>query len=184
VVERVVAHQPTRERRALFALLYGTGIEVSTALALTRVDVWEATKEIRAAGTKAHSRDRACRVADWAWEAVWGHCRRMLPAALLWPGWNRWTVSDWHRETVGCNEETKQGLNLRWRYPLHCARDHWAVGAARAGTPIAVIQAQLGHGSPMLTLTKYGRFLPSAADRAKWEKAATIYETQRRKAHQ
>jgi len=51
--------------------------------------------------------------------------------------------------------------------------------AARAGTPVAVIQAQLGHGSPMLTLTKYGRFLPSTADRAKWETAATEYETRR-----
>jgi site-specific recombinase XerD len=79
VVEQIVAYQPTPERRALFALLYGTGIEVSTALALTRSDVREATKEIRAAGTKAHSRDRVCRVADWAWEAVWGHCRTVFP---------------------------------------------------------------------------------------------------------
>jgi hypothetical protein len=58
----------------------------------------------------------------------------------------------------------------------------WAVRAARAGTPVAVIQAQLGHGSPMLTLTKYGRFLPSTADRAKWEAAATSHETERRRA--
>jgi integrase len=181
VVERIVAYQPNPERRALFALLYGTAIEVSTALALTRADVWEGTKEIRAAGTKAHSRDGVCRVADWAWETVWGHCRRMLPGAPLWPVWNRWTVSDWHRETVGYDEETRQGLNLARRYPLHCARDHWAVRAARAGTPIAVIQAQLGHGSPMLTLTKYGRFLPSSADREKWEKEAVSYEANRRR---
>jgi hypothetical protein len=78
------------------------------------------------------------------------------------------------------DEETKQGLNLTRRYALHCARDHWAVRAARAGTPIAVIQAQLGPGSPMLTLTKYGRFLPSTADRAKWEEAANRYEEARR----
>jgi integrase len=96
VVERIVAYQLTAERRALFALLYGTGIEVSVALALTRADVWEATREIRAAGTKAHSRDRVCRVADWAWDTVWEHCRLKLPGTLLWPEWNRWTVSDWH----------------------------------------------------------------------------------------
>jgi hypothetical protein len=70
-------------------------------------------------------------------------------------------VSDWHRETVGWDEEQKRGLNMRACHPLHCARDHWAVRAARAGTPVAVIQAQLGHGSPMLTLTNYRRFLPS-----------------------
>jgi integrase len=180
VVERIVAYQPAAERRALFALLYGTGIEVSVALALTRADVWEASKEIRAAGTKAHSRDRVCRVADWAWDMVWEHCRRVFPGAPLWPGWNRWTVSDWHRETVGFDEATAVGLNLPKRYPLHCARDHWAVRAARAGTPVAVIQAQLGHGSPILTLGKYGRFLPSAGDRAKWEDAATAYEANRR----
>jgi hypothetical protein len=32
----------------------------------------------------------------------------------------------------------------------------------------------------MLTLMKYGRFLPSAADREKWEEAATRYEQVRR----
>jgi len=64
-----------------------------------------------------------------------------------------------HRETVGYDEEISAGLNLPQRHPLHCARDHWAVRAARAGTPVAVIQAQLGHGSPMLTLTKYVRTL-------------------------
>jgi integrase len=180
-VERIVAYQPTPERRALFALLYGSAIEVSTALALTRTDVWEATKEVRAAGTKAHARGRICRVADWAWETVWEHCRRVFPGARLWPAeWNRWAVSDWHRETVGHNEETKEGLNLAKRYPLHCARDHWAVRAARAGTPLAVIQAQLGHGSPMLTLSKYGRFLPSASDREYWEAEATRHEATRR----
>jgi integrase len=88
VVERIVAYQPTTERRALVALLYGTGIEVSVALALTRADVWEATKEIRAAGTKAHSRDRVCRVAEWAWETVWDHCRLKLPGAALWPDYS------------------------------------------------------------------------------------------------
>jgi integrase len=175
-VERIIAYQPTLERRALFALIYGTGIEVSVALALTRSDIWEGAKEIRAAGTKAHSRDRVCRVADWAWDAVWGHSRAVFPGASLWPAvWNRWTVSDWHRETT-------QGLNLAQRFPLHCARDHWAVRAARAGTPTAVIQAQLGHGSPMLTLMRYGRFLPSASDRARWEQEAGKYEEARRKA--
>lgn len=64
-VERIINWQPTAERRAMLALLYGTGIEVSVALELTRGDVWDATKEIRAAGTKAHKRDRVSRVADW-----------------------------------------------------------------------------------------------------------------------
>jgi integrase len=104
----------------------------------------------------------------------------VFPGSPLWPDWNRWTVSDWHRETVGWDADSREGLNLPQRHPLHCARDHWAVRAARAGTPVAVIQAQLGHGSPMLTLTKYGRFLPCATDRGKWEQAASQYEKMRR----
>jgi len=129
------------------------------------------------------------RVADWAWPAVWEHIRDLLPAARLFPSsWSRFTVSDWHRQAIG--EGTKrndgsvaaEGLRLAQRYPLHCARDHWAVRAARAGTPIAVMQQQLGHSSPVLTLSKYGRFLPSAADRARWEAAATQYEADRREA--
>ncbi len=51
VVERIVAWQPTEERRALFALLYGTGMEISVALTLTRADLDANRKEIRAAGT-------------------------------------------------------------------------------------------------------------------------------------
>lgn len=173
-VRRIVEEFLSSDRRALMALLYGTGIDVSTALQLRREDVWDATKEIRAAGTKAHSRDRVARVADWAWPIVSGYTKSLLPPALLFPGLNRWSVSDWHRTAV-------KSIGLR-SHPLRNARDHWAVRAARAGTPIAVIQNQLGHSTPMLTLTKYGRFLPSASDREKWEKAATEYETQRRAA--
>jgi integrase len=174
-VERIVGYQETPKLRALFALMYGTSIEVSVALALTRADIDAPRHEVRAAGTKAHNRDRVCRVADWAWPIVWGYAKHRTPATPLWPDWNRWTVSDWHRETV-------KKLELPKAYPLKNSRHHWAVRAARAGTPIGVIQNQLGHGSPMLTLSLYGRFLPSASDRQKWETAATEYETERRKA--
>jgi integrase len=128
---------------------------------------------VRATGTKAHTRDRVCRVADWAWQVVWEHIRDLLPDAPLFPGWSRWTLSDWHRETV-------EGLSLPSRYPLHAARDHWAVMRLRSGAPIAVVQLQLGHESPTLTLRKYGRFIPSGADRDQVEEAVVAYETRRR----
>jgi site-specific recombinase XerD len=73
------------ERRALFAVLYGTGIEVGTALRLTRADVWDASREIRAAGTKTHTRDRVAVVADWAWPIIADYVRRILPTAPLFP---------------------------------------------------------------------------------------------------
>lgn len=164
-VQRIVDAQPTRERRALMAIQYGTPSDVSTTLNLTRADVWVATKEIRAAGTKAHTRDRVVRVADWAWPVIAEYVADMLPTARLFPAeWNRWTVSDWHRETV-------KALGLP-TYPLRNARDHWSVRMLRAGAPVAVVQHALGHGSPMLTLTKYGRFIPTGADRDRWEKLA------------
>ena len=56
----------------------------------------------------------------------------------------------------------------------------WAVRAARAGTPVAVMRAQLGHSSPVLTLSVYGRFLPTADEQGTWERRATEQEGARR----
>ena len=66
-------------------------------------------------------------------------------------------MSDWHRETV-------EALGLPV-YSLKNARHHWAVMRLRAGAPISVVRAQLGHSSPTLTLKVYGRSIPHAADR-------------------
>jgi integrase len=61
-VERIVAAQMTPELQAFYAIAYGAGIETGVTLNLTRADVWEATQQIRAAGTKAHTRDRLAKV--------------------------------------------------------------------------------------------------------------------------
>ena len=181
-VERIVGAQPDAARRAIFALLYGSGVEVSVALGLTRRDFDPARKEVRAAGTKALTRDRVARVADWAWPLVWEHVRSFTPEARPWGGMNRWTVSDWHRQTVGWDEETKVGLNLPV-YPLKNARDHWAVRALRDGrAAVAEVQHQLGHGTPMLTLSKYGRFIPRTAERDAIEERAQAAEQRRKEA--
>lgn len=173
-VERIVGWQPTEERRVLFALLYGTGMEISVALKLTAGDVWRSTQEIRAAGTKTHTRDRMVRVASWAWPHLSRYLQSMLDVAPLFPTvGSRHTASDWHVETV-------KALKLAQQHPMKNARHHWAVRAIRAGTPIAVVQHQLGHASPTLTLKVYGLFQPSSADRDRWEQAATDYETARR----
>jgi len=177
VVERIVAWQPTAERKALFALLYGTGIEISVALSLTRADVLEKRKEVRAAGTKTHTRDRMVRVADWAWPTVWEYAKTLLPAAPLFPDVpSRYAASDWHVVTVG-----PKGLKLAHRHPMYNARHHWAVRQLRAGAPIKLVQEQLGHSSPNLTLSTYGQFRPAGHDRDRWEAAATDYEAERRK---
>lgn len=187
VVERIVGWQPTPERRALFALLYGTGIEISVALLLTRADIVDEKKHIvRAAGTKTHTRDRQAKVADWAWPTLWAHAKTVLPAARIFPAhWSRHTCSDWHRQTIGAGvKDTSgkvlaKGLELPQLYPMYNARHHWAVRMLRAGTPVKVVQEQLGHASPMLTLNTYGQFAPSGHDRDHWEAQATAHERAR-----
>lgn len=186
VVERIVAWQPTEQRRALMALYYGSSVDVTPGTQLVRSDFNPATKEFRGVGTKTRTRDRMLRVADWAWPIVWGYIKHMTPATPLFPGLTRWGANFWHRQTVTLGLRDTAGrivtpaLNLTPAYPLQCARDHWAVRAVRSGAPLQMIAAQLGHSSPQLTLKKYGRFLPSASDRAKWEQVATEYERERR----
>lgn len=173
-VTRIVNAQPTQERRALFALLYGTGIEVGTAIRLTRADVWEASREIRAAGTKTHTRDRVAVVADWAWPIIVEYVRSLLPAAPLFPTTRHpYQVSHWQRWLV------VEVLKITPRLKVHAARHHWAVSRLRAGVPIALVQRQLGHSTPMLTLNTYGAFIPTGEDRAHWESQTTAAEARR-----
>jgi integrase len=173
-VRRIVDAQPTPERRALFAILYGTGIEVGTALRLARADVWDASREIRAAGTKTHTRDRVAVVADWAWPIIAEHVRRMLPTAPLFPGeWKCYHVAHWQRWIV------LEKLKLSRRIKVHAARHHWAVMHLRAGVPLKVVRRQLGHSTPVLTLKTYGAFVPTGEDRAHWERQVTRAEKRR-----
>jgi integrase len=174
-VERIVGYQASAEMRTLFALLYGSGADLSPALTLTRDEVDVATQSARVMGTKAHTRDRVSRIAEWAWPIIWAHVRTLLPGAPLFP-----TLTDRHLPSK-VHGRTVKALGLP-RYPLRNSRDHWAVRMLRSGTPVAVVQHQLGHASPMLTLMKYGRFLPEASDRAYWEDQATQADLRRRTA--
>ena len=126
-VERIVAAQMTPELQAFFAIAYGTGIETGVSLNLTRADIWEASQEIRAAGTKAHTRDRIAKVSSWAWPLIWGYAQhqsgRLFPAF-----WRDDTMSRWHSDTL-------EKLKLA-HLPLHNARHHWAVTHLRAGVPL------------------------------------------------
>jgi integrase len=156
--------------RVLSALLGGTGIEVSVALALRARDVDHPRREIRAAGTKTHARDRIVRVAEWAWPYVAEHCRQLLPNAPLFPHCDRWRAQDHHkaaREAVGIED-----------YRVHDERHSYAVRAARAGTPPELIARQLGHANAILVLKVYGRFMPSQQERDKWERIAAQQDSQ------
>jgi hypothetical protein len=53
-------------------------------------------------------------------------------------------------------------------------------GAAVASMPTALVQQQLGHAGPMLTLTRYGAFIPQREDRDHW--ARVVEKAQARSA--
>jgi integrase len=71
-------------------------------------------------------------------------------------------------------------MKLTPRLTLHQARHHYAVTHLRAGVPVAVVQAQLGHSTPMLTLSTYGAFIPTGADREKWEREVEADQKRRK----
>lgn len=174
VIERIVGWQPTPARRALFALLYGGAAEPSTALVVTRADLVPPSKECRAPGTKAFTRDRLLRIDDWAWDILWDHGKLVLPTARLFDAtWTRHMLHDWHTAAL-------EALELPVRLPPYHARHAWAVRHLRAGTPVKVVQEQLGHATPQLTLSTYGQFIPSGADRDHWQQRTAEYEARRR----
>jgi integrase len=165
-VERIVGAQPDARLRAFFAIAYGTGIESGTTLRLTRADLHPSEREIYAPGTKTHTRQRMARVSAWAWPIIWDYAKTLLPTARLFPAeWGSERMSEIHEQTV------KRDLQLGEYIKLHGARHHWAVLHLRAGVPVAVVQAQLGHSTPILTLKTYGAFIPTGDDRARWEAA-------------
>ena len=167
-VERIVGYQPTEERRALMALLYGTGIEVSTSLTVLREDIDSANKMVRARGTKAHTRDRLVRVDDWSWAIFWPFVKTRISGKIFSVA-SRHTVSNWHAQTLSA-------LAIAPRLPLKNARHHWAATHLRAGAPIGLVQQQLGHSTPMLTLSTYGLFIPTSQDHDRLQTALRARE--------
>jgi len=154
--------------RALFALAYGAGLEVSAVLSLVETDVDVQAKEVRARGTKAWTRDRLARIADWAWPYVETHLKTLTPGERLFRGMHRWQVSDMHRER--CRVIELEG------YHLHDARHHWAVRMVRAGMPLELVARQLGHRDVVMVAKVYGRFVPTTVERDRWEAAAAALD--------
>lgn len=175
-VLRIVRAQPTIERAAFFALVYGTGADVSPAVALEKGDIHSTRKEIRIRGTKTSMRDRLVRVNDSLWPVFWRHAKTVI-SGYVFPGRDRFIVSDWHRQTVGDGTKDTHsnvvmpGLRLKMRLPLRCARHHFAVRLLQAGAPIQVVAQQLGSDARTV-LKHYGPWVTSAEDRAHWEEQA------------
>ncbi len=161
-VERMIAFTDALPEpyQTLSAALHGTGVEIGTALELRARDVDLLRKEIRARGTKTHSRDRTVRVAEWAWPYVMSRVAGLEAEERLFDT-DRWRVEN--RWKDACKK-----LKIE-NYTRHDARHSYAVRAIRAGTPAELVARQLGHADAVLVLKVYGRFAPSQQDRDLWE---------------
>lgn len=169
-VQRLIGYQD-HPYNVLSALLHGTGMEVSVALRLKRRDVDAARREIRARGTKTTSRDRIAKVTEWAWPIIERHVALLTPNACLFPGMNRWTASDKHREAC-------QALEIE-DYQLKDSRHTYAVRAIRAGAPFEVVARQLGHADTTMVVRVYGRFKPTEREMTEWERIAAVQDATR-----
>ena len=150
--------------RGLYALLYGAGVEISAALACIEADVDTEKREVRARGTKAHSRDRVVRVAEWAWPYLEAHLATLTPGERLFRGLDRWDVGEHHTARL-------VALGLP-HHRVHDARHFYAIRAVRAGTPYELVARQLGHADVQMVAKVYGRFAPRSDERDRWERIA------------
>ena len=157
--------------QALLALAYGAGLEVSAILALSEPDVDPGSRQVRARGTKAWTRDRIARVADWAWPFVEAHLQTVLPGERVFRGIDRWQATNYHRQRL-------RAFGLTG-YRLHDARHHWAVRMARAGAPFELIARQLGHRDVAMVAKVYGRFKPDTEERDRWERVAAARDQEK-----
>jgi integrase len=154
--------------RGLFALLYGAGVEISAALTCVESDVDVQRREVRARGTKAHTRDRVVRVAEWAWPYLEKHLDSVLPGERLFRALDRKTIGDVHRARL-------VALGIP-HHRVHDSRHFYAIRAVRAGTPYELVARQLGHADVQMVATRYGRYAPRSDERDRWEKIAAQFD--------
>ena len=166
-VLRIVENAPS-PYPALFALLYGAGVEISAALACIESAVDIDRREVRARGTKAHARDRIVRVAEWAWPFLAKHLETLTPGERLFRGIDRWQAGDAHRVRL-------IALGLP-HHRLHDSRHFYAIRAIRAGTPYELVARQLGHADVAMVAKVYGRFAPRSDERDRWKKIAAAHD--------
>ena len=59
----------------------GAGLEISAIVSLVDADIDAEARQVRGRGTKAWTRDRLARVADWAWPYLKAHLQACCPVS-------------------------------------------------------------------------------------------------------
>ena len=140
--------------RALFALLYGAGVEISAALTVTPRDIDYPNETVHVRGTKTAWRNRVVVVDRWAFK----HVARIttFPGETLFGPITYMMAYHAHRAALEAVQLTG--------YTLHDARHSYAVNALKAGLRPEVVARQLGHKDATLVNKVYGRYVPSPSD--------------------
>lgn len=140
--------------RAMMVLLWRTGLRISEALALREQDLDEREHSVFVRCGKG-GKPRKAGMDDWGWGELqpWMERRHELPIGTLFPviagptagkAWN----SGGARTTV---RQIASAAGVRRRMHPHAFRHAHACELAREGTPLHIIQRQLGHANPGIT---------------------------------
>lgn len=142
--------------RAIEALMAATGVEWQVIERLVRRDIDLKAKTVHARGGKTPWRNRVVRATEvWAWKIFAEYARDFTENAPLFP-LSKFRALEEHLVAA-------EAVKLP-RTTLHDWRHTYAVQALRDGYSLQVVAHQLGHKDTLLVQTRYGRFVPDAAD--------------------
>lgn len=160
VVKRLVESHDEPLWRAYFALIFGTGAEVSPALTMTRADLDLPNARAHIPGTKdargAGARDRWVSIELWAvpiLAASFGHILPHVRERLFPESWTRYAAKS--RHDYRCAKLGIEDLTL------HDSRHCVAVWMRLRGRSLEDVAAQLGHDGVTGQTLIYARYTPS-----------------------
>lgn len=151
--QKICEAAPSAPFRLLFALVHGTGLDLSPALTLKRRDLDLEGGTVRGAGTKTRKRERhRVEIEPWALAIVRAEARHLTPNAPLFPAVTRHMAHHHHAATCALPAVAVEDYHLR------DARHSWAVRARlERGLSFEDIADHLGT-SVYLVATTYARF--------------------------
>ena len=147
-VADILAQSATPKHRALFALIYGSGLRVSEAAALHVAAIDSAAMRVFVAGGKGH-KDRYTILAQRALEALrdyWRAYRPQHPDGWLFPG----PGASGHITSSGIALAFEQAVGragITAAVSIHTLRHCFATHLLEEGVPLLQIKDLLGHAS-------------------------------------
>jgi integrase len=158
--------------RALHALMAGTGMEISAALAVRYGDIDRAKRTVRARGTKRRHRDRTVMFFNrWLpeWERFTAHLDETpgVGNALVFPDIDR--DLSYRKLIEACGQSITDYTQHDWRHT-------YAVQGVKDRMPFYIIAHQLGHANETMVRQVYGKFRSAGDDLAAWAESQVTFD--------